>query len=244
MGMGNTGVARNQNNQSIKNTAHLALLDNNSIYLSYRNFYFVEGLNYLQVTGNYKTGNKSAISIGLSKEGSTELSETLVNLNYARKIFNKGAIGIGVSFYHEGKVETKSINTIIPNIGLQIEAIPSLTLGLQLNNPIPYQHEGIETIPGSYNFGACYKINELVYLSSEISLSSNEETLTKFGIEYFPIHQISLRTGYIENGSITFGISYDPNKQIRIETAYELHPILRSSIGIGINYTFINNDKK
>ncbi|MEP7197484.1 MAG: hypothetical protein ABI851_13260 [Saprospiraceae bacterium] len=238
LSMGRTGVALKNNSNFINNVAHLSLLKNSGVYANYRSYYLIEGLSQINLQAFTSRSDKNAWGIQIQRDGSKELNENLFGIAYSRKFGENSSIGISANYLNKNYPESKNESAIFPGIGMQIQIIPKLTLSTQINNPLPISSKNLAKIPSQFKFGACYQIYTQLQFTTEFQLVTNQETDLKFGLEYLPNPNFALRTGYIFNGTVSFGIGYRYKENLILDSACELHPVLGTSLGFGIEAMF------
>ncbi|MCC6815235.1 MAG: hypothetical protein IT267_02360 [Saprospiraceae bacterium] len=234
-GMGQTGVAAQNPTNFINNTAHLYFIRNTSIHANYQNYYFINGLNQINIQGSIPVLNGS-FGIHLSHDGSREFNEKIIGLAYARKIATNSSIGFQINGLSRNQLESGNTFTLIPSLGAVIRIIPSLTLASQINNPLPIEKNKKPIAGTQFKIGLNYQIYKLLFLQTEVKNTSNQPTRLHIGIEYCPSEMFQIRTGYISNGIISFGVGIKFKERLVLDFGHEIHPKLGHSSSLGLAY--------
>ncbi len=240
LGMAGCGVAIHNPHNFINNTAHVGLINKNGIYANYKTYYFINGLNQINLQGILSINKNSSFGLQLSHDGSPEFNEKIIGLAYGRKIARGSYIGIQLNSLFRSQIESGNSFTLSPSLGASIQLIPRLTLATQINNPIPIQENNKPIASSQFKIGCNFQVYSQFNILLELKNNSHQPTHLHIGMEYSPIHYFTFRTGYSSFGNINFGASINVKKSLSLELGYEQHQILKQSSALGISYLFNN----
>ncbi len=100
IGAGSSGIASNETAFAvILNPAKLAYVRNPEIYLYYRNFYLIQGLDQISLAANLRFG-KIPFGFSVERFGNTLYSEYTLSAAGAFEIIDSLSVGCKINFYH------------------------------------------------------------------------------------------------------------------------------------------------
>jgi len=237
--MGNTSVCLKDLWSAGNNQAGLASIESPSIGINYSNKYLLKGTDLKGIVFAYPLMS-GVFGLSAAMFGSNLFNQKNVGLAYAR---NFGNISAGFQFnYLSTHISEDYGSKGIFNLeaGIQIKFLKNIILGAHVYNPTrsklaAYNDERISSI---YKSGISWSPSDKVIICTEIEKDLNMPSVFKFGIEYKPLKQISLRSGFCSTSSLAnfgFGLNLD---HFIIDIASSFHPVLGYSPMLSISYIF------
>jgi hypothetical protein len=167
-----------------------------------------------------------AFGLQLHSFGFETYNEQKICLSYARKLFDKVAIGVQFGYLNTRIPEYGNQGVLTTEIGLQAEVLENLWLGANLSNPLPVKLTETEYLPTQLNLGLTYHFSEKLQISTAVHKDFEYPASVRAGFNYRIIQPISLRLGIstqpIEN---SFGIGIHL-KQFDLDFAVAYHQLL------------------
>ena len=179
-------------------------------------------------------------SVGGYFYGTSFFHRIQISLGYARNLGKGILIGIRVDYSQIYMREYGTKRMYNPHLSLTYQPLKKLKLGLGLHHPIPYSlHKGVHnTIFPNVYLGVTYLPGEKIRAGIEYVQGIMAKPVIKTGIEYDPLTQLSLQTGYCSDGHrVSLGVSC-MWKQLEIQTACVWQPTAGFSPGLSFLFHF------
>jgi hypothetical protein len=161
-----------------------------------------------------------------------------IGVTYARKIFEKVALGVQFNYQNFRISEYGNKGVLSGEIGIQAEVLENLWLGAVLINPFRVQTVQNEQLSTRLNAGLTYHFSEKVQLSAAVHKDFEYKASARVGLNYRLIQPLSLRLGIgtnpVENG---FGVGVHL-KSIDLDFAVAYHQILGFTPAFSAVYHF------
>ena len=123
VGTGSSGIASEETAFSvIINPAKLSFINKSNIFLYYRNFYLIRGLDQISLAANLRFG-KIPFGFAIDRFGNDLYSEYTVSAASAFEIIDSLSIGCKINFYH---LQIKNYNSA-SSYGISLSAIYKVT---------------------------------------------------------------------------------------------------------------------
>jgi hypothetical protein len=236
--MGNASVCL-KDNWAIGNNQAGLLVKEPTAGIYYSNRYLLKGTDLKGFMVAYPT-SKGVFGFSTSMFGGNLFNQKKLGLTYSQSF---GNISAGLQFNYLSTHIAEDYGTKgIFNIegGIQIKVLKNVLIGAHVYNPTrsklaDYNDERESSI---YKSGIAWYLSDKVILCSEIEKDLNLSSVFKTGLEYKPIKQLSLRTGFISNSTLAsfgFGLNFD---HFTIDVASSFHPLLGYSPQFSFSYNF------
>lgn len=223
------------------NPASHGFVDARYVTLQYANRFGVKELS--TYAGSVNVPNKY-LNAGLyiSRFGFDAYHETSISLNLYRKLSDFISLGVRINYLnlrYSDKEPSKSM--VSADIGVLVQPIEHLRLSVLAINPlrtdIKIGGEKSE-IPVILLVGASYEVGESFLLTAEVEKDFKYPFVCKFGMEYSPIQQLSIRAGiYGKPFTPTFGVGINIRPFV-VDIAFSRHPVLGFSSYCGLRFDF------
>lgn len=246
LGMAGITASKNDPYPAFNHPALLAFSEKKSISISMQSRYFMEGLNFMGIAGNYQLKKDGVIGVGCGSIGNRHYNESLVKLTWSKKFNPKLSIGISTDYFRLQIPENqkKVMHKVMVELGAFYQFNHRLYFAVKLFNPgrtrlAEYQNE---RLPFLINSSCFFTLNEHLNLAAEWEQSMGASGMARFGLEY------KWKEGALFNAGI-FGKPFNPGcgisldrKNIRIQISCVYHPYLGINSGIGLTaFQFGNN---
>ncbi len=180
----------------------------------------------------------------LQNFGIAEFNEQKVGLAYARKLLDNFRLGIQFDFLNTQIQDYGSKGILTFEIGLQIDLLPDLQLGLHAYSPMQVELIEGELIPTIYSVGVAYLASEKVTVNAELMKDIDYPVRFRAGVEYQMLEQFYFRVGMASAPTlVTLGVGIALEKGLTIDIASTYHQFLGISPSIAILYNFRNYSK-
>ena len=223
------------------NPASYGFMSSRHVSLQYVNRYGVKELSsyagMVNLPNKYLDGG-----LYVSRFGFDAYHETMVGLNVYKKLSRLISLGIRVNYLNLHYSERESNKSVITgDIGVLFSPLEHLNLSVLALNPLNIEYkvgeEKVE-IPIVLSVGASYEIAEYFLITGEVEKDFMHPVVCKFGMEYNPIKQLSVRAGMSGKPFVpSFGTGVHLG-QFTVDIAFSKHPVLgfRSCCGLQFNF--------
>ncbi|MBK7231420.1 MAG: hypothetical protein IPH93_03925 [Saprospiraceae bacterium] len=233
-----TGVVTLNPTSAINNPAHAALTDFHQVGLISHPYIRTSELSFVSLHSSFKLSPKQGIGIILQREGSTHLNEFLAGINFGQKLGEHSSLGIGLSMISKQFPESKNALGLIPEIGIQTQLFPQLTMAVLLRNPIPIEIQKGTRFQSDYRLGLCYQPSKGLQLYFGGQKSGTLDPDAHLGVEYQIVKRLQIRFGAKTSGSFSFGTGILFRKNLIFDLLADIHMRLGPRLGIGLNWLF------
>ncbi|MDB5263546.1 MAG: hypothetical protein JWQ14_2829 [Adhaeribacter sp.] len=203
------------------------------------NRFNLKELSTVTLQGVYPLTKGGAAGIELARFGDKLFNEQKLGLAYAHQI-GPVSLGLKATLLQIHLEESGSRRAVALSFGGQSEIIPKLTFGAHIFNfnqakLARFQNERFPTVMQA---GLAYKPGTKLLLSVETEKDLEQSADFKSGLEYKPIAQLALRTGFsTARKAATAGIGFTSNN-IAIDYALGSHSVLGISNFLSVSYQF------
>ncbi len=237
-GLGNASVTLYDVWSTSNNQAGLAYIKNISAGIDYEERFLVKELSLksVAVALPLKSG---VFGISTSSFGYNLYSENKYGIAFAKSFGTAIAAGIQLDYFNT-KIAEGYGSTGIPvvEMGLQARLTKNIILGSHLFNPTKaklanYNNERIPTI---MRLGLAYEFSDKIFVVTEVQKDIVYSPFFKLGIEYKPIKELYLRTGFCTTpAASTFGFGL-LLKKLKLDFASSFDSVLGFTPCAGLIY--------
>lgn len=196
----------------------------------YENRYFLPSLNTVLLQAGYMNEYVN-VGIGYSFFGHAKYQEMIAGVTLARS-FGRFSMGLQANYltlYCGDNLGYRG--AFIPQIGVTVNILPTLTIGVHCFNPFVQTlkiEEGIRRkLPAIYSIGLDYCWEDQVRWSVQADYDVNNTYRIATGLEWQVIERLMLKVGVYYHqqwiGCIGLAVTWD---KLRLDTNFELHPLL------------------
>ncbi len=226
----NMQTARTDNWTCFHNPASLVQPAGWQLAAQYENRYLLSSLNTAMLQMGY-TNEHVNVGVGYSFFGYAKYQEMMAGLALARS-FGRFSIGLQANYltlYCGDELGYKG--TFIPQVGVTVDVLPELTIGLHGFNPfvqtIAIEDEVERRLPAIYSLGLNYQWKEVLHWSVQADYDVNSTYRIATGLEWQAIERLVVKVGvYYQQqfvGCMGVAVTWD---RLRLDTNFELHPLL------------------
>lgn len=223
------------------NPASYGLSPSRCAAIQYVNRYGVKELSTYAGTINLPNKYLDA-GLYVSRFGFDAYHETMVGLNVYKKLSRLISLGIRVNYlnlHYSDKESNKS--GITGDLGIFINPLDNFNVSVLAFNPlrtdIKIGEEKIE-IPVILSVGVSYEIARTFLLTGEIEKDFRYPVVCKFGMEYNPVKQLSVRAGMFGKPfTPSFGVGVHVS-QFTVDISFSKHPVLGFRSCCGLQFMF------
>ena len=226
----NIQTARTDDWSSFHNPASMVQEHGWQLAAQYENRYFLSSLNtaMLQVAYCNKYVN---VGIGYSFFGYSKYQEMMAGVAFARS-FGKFSIGLQANYltlYCGDELGYKG--TVIPQIGMTVNVLPELTIGVHGFNPfvqvLAIEDQVERKLPAIYSVGMDYCWQKVLHWSVQADYDIQASWRVAMGLEWQAIERLVVKVGaYYQQqfvGCMGVAVTWD---RLRLDANFELHPLL------------------
>ncbi len=237
--MGNAALTFTDINAAYVNQAGLAFLEELSFGVYGERRFLAEGLNSFLFAAAYPNEKIGTFGLTVNYFGYNNYNEQKIGLAYARKLAQNISLGVQLDYLGTRIPQYGAASTFTFEIGLLAKLNEQFSIAAHTYNPIHAQVAGLDRLPSLVNIGLAYQPSEKVLLIAELEKDIYDFPLMgKFGVEYRPIHALSVRVGVqaaAEATQMSFGLGlYLQSLCIDIATSY--HQVLGFTPSFGLSY--------
>ncbi len=178
----------------------------------------------------------------VSRYGFDKYNETMVSMNFYKKLSGYISLGIRINYlniHYSGRDSNKSLLT--GDIGLLTRPVKNCTFSILAINPLQTSFKvGVEEleIPSLLIVGVSYQPVDNFLLTAEIEKDFAYPVVYKTGLEYSPIHQLSVRAGMSGKPfTPSFGIGIHISS-FTVDLGFSRHPVLGFCSCCGLQFNF------
>ncbi|GEO06864.1 hypothetical protein AAE02nite_45280 [Adhaeribacter aerolatus] len=203
------------------------------------NRFNLKALSTVTLQGVYPIAKQGALGIELMRFGDKLYNEQKLGLGYAHRI-GPVSLGLKATLLQLHLEQLGSRRAVALSFGGQSEIIPKLTFGAHIFNfnqakLASYQNERFPTVMQA---GLAYQPSAKLLLSLETEKDLEHAADLKGGLEYKPITQLALRTGFsTARQAATAGVGF-VSRQFSIDYALGSHSVLGISNHLSISFGF------
>ena len=226
----NMQTARTDNWTCFHNPASLVQDAGWQLAAQYENRYFLPSLNTAMLQVGY-TNEYVNVGVGYAFFGYAKYQEMMAGVALARS-FGRFSIGLQANYltlYCGDELGYKG--TFIPQIGVTVNVLPELTIGVHGFNPfvqtIAIDDQVRRRLPAVYSLGLDYRWKEVLHWSVQADYDVHNTYRIATGVEWQAIERLVVKVGvYYEQqfvGCIGVAVTWD---RLRLDANFELHPLL------------------
>jgi hypothetical protein len=178
----------------------------------------------------------------ISKYGFDAYNETMVGLNFYKQLSKLICLGVRMNYsgIHYSDDEP-DVAAFTGDIGVLIRPADILNISLLIVNPLRTElkmGEEIAQLPNILTMGVSFQPEELFLLTAEIEKDFALPAIYKFGIEYEPIKELSVRAGmWTKPFTPSFGVGLNL-QPFTLNMAFSKHPVLGFNSCCGLQFNF------
>ena len=223
------------------NPASYGFLSCRSFSLEYMNRYGIKELSSFAGIVNYPNQYLNA-GVYISRYGFDAYNETLLSLNFYKKLSQIISLGIRMNYLgiHYSDKEPDA-GTFTGDVGMLMHPADNLNLSFLITNPLRTEIQmGEEStqLSNVLTMGISYQPEDVFLLTAEIEKDFALPVIYKFGMEYTPIKEFSVRAGMWKKPfTPSFGIGLNINPFI-INLAFSSHPTLGFNSCCALQFNF------
>lgn len=237
-GMGGTGLNFHDVNSVFLNQAGLAKVKSTSATVFAERRFLNSPIQSLAGAVAYPT-DFGTFGLTLQNFGIAEFNEQKVGLAYSRNLFDNFRLGIQFNFLNTQIQDYGSKGIFTFEIGLQVDLLPDLQLGLHAYSPMQIELIEGETIPTIYSAGIAYLASEKVTVNAELVKDIDYPIRFRSGVEYQMLDQFYFRVGMATAPTlVTLGIGVVLENGLTVDVASSYYQFLGISPSVGITYNF------
>ena len=234
--MGGTGAVTSHSSSIFANPAGIGLSNEKSLLLQAENRFLLGSLNTVQA-GFILPTETSRFGFRLRHFGTADYRDQEAALIYGRPLAKGLHLGGGLHLRQQRIPEFGSKQWITFSLGVQVQLIPSLTLGAMVFNPIRQKVTPNEFQPSILSVGIRYEPSEQIQLIAEVEKDIDFPARFKAGMEYKIGDILVLRTGIrTAPANFTFGVGIPVGKHITIDIGAWQHQQLGTSPLFNLRY--------
>lgn len=226
----NMQTARTDSWSCFQNPASLVQPSGWQLAAQYENRYFLSSLNTAMLQVGY-TNEHVNVGVGYSFFGYSKYQEMMAGVAFARS-FGKFSIGLQANYlmlYCGDELGYKG--TFIPQIGMTVNVLPELTIGLHGFNPfvqvLTIDDQVERKLPAIYSVGMDYCWQKVLHWSVQADYDVQASWRIATGVEWQAIERLVVKVGaYYQQqfvGCMGVAVTWD---RLRLDTNFELHPLL------------------
>ena len=226
----NMQTARTDSWSCFQNPASLVQPSGWQLAAQYENRYFLSSLNTAMLQVGY-TNEHVNVGVGYSFFGYSKYQEMMAGVAFARS-FGKFSIGLQANYltlYCGDELGYKG--TFIPQIGMTVNVVPELTIGLHGFNPfvqvLTIDDQVERKLPAIYSVGMDYCWQKVLHWSVQADYDVQASWRIATGVEWQAIERLVVKVGaYYQQqfvGCMGVAVTWD---RLRLDTNFEFHPLL------------------
>ena len=226
----NMQTARTDSWSCFQNPASLVQPSGWQLAAQYENRYFLSSLNTAMLQVGY-TNEHINVGVGYSFFGYSKYQEMMAGVAFARS-FGKFSIGLQANYltlYCGDELGYKG--TFIPQIGMTVNVLPELTIGLHGFNPfvqvLTIDDQVERKLPAIYSVGMDYCWQKVLHWSVQADYDIQASWRIATGVEWQAIERLIVKVGaYYQQqfvGCMGVAVTWD---RLRLDANFELHPLL------------------
>lgn len=223
------------------NPASSGFILNKSFSLEYLNRFGIKELSSFGCILNYP--NKY-LNTGLyvSRYGFSDYNETSFSANFYKALSKTVSLGIRMNYLgiHYSDKE-QDATSLTGDVGLLVRTSDYLNLSFLVINPLRTEikmGEESAQLSNVLTMGISFQPEDMFLLTGEIEKDFAQPVIYKFGMEYVPVKELSLRAGMWTkpfSPSFGFGLNLNP---FTVNMAFNNHPVLGFNSCCGLQFNF------
>jgi hypothetical protein len=223
------------------NPASYGFLPSRFLSLEYMNRYGIKELSSFAATVNYPNPYLNS-GMYVSRYGFDAYNETLFSLNFYKTLSKVISLGVRMNYMgiHYSEKEPDA-GTLTGDVGVLMHPSDYLNLSLLITNPLRTEIQmGEESaqLPNVLKMGISFQPEEMFLLTAEVEKDFALPVIYKFGMEYSPIKELSLRVGmWRKPFTPSFGMGLNLNPFI-VNLAFSSHPVLGFNSCCALQFNF------
>ena len=235
-GMGKTGLTYPGISQAFNNQALLSDIKNFSVMANYDSRFNLKELATRRLSAVVPAGNVT-LGTTYSYFGYSDFNRSLVGLAAGMNLSKYFSAGVEIDYIKEHSFDEYNDNhSITFAIGMLAHITTNTDIGFHLFNPLPNILRD-KNIPMVVEVGVGHHLSSSLFITAEMSMTSEEKPIYKFGFDYETVKNFWLRGGYVtEDNSFCFGVGYKM-KVISFDLAFVTHEYLGLSSSASIIIT-------
>ncbi len=234
--MGNTGLTFTDIHSGISNQAGLAYLKAPAVSVGAHQKFLINDLQLFTLMAAYPT-QSGTFGLQVNYFGFDLYNEQKIGIAYSRRLFDNLSIGAQIDFLNTRIEEFGSKGLFTFELGLQAKVLEDLYIGAHIYNPIRQEIVEDEFLPTIFSLGLGYIPSEKVEVLIEVQKNIDFPVSFRFGLQYTPIQELMLRTGFqTESTQFSMGAGYVIKKLLVIDIAANYHQILGFTPSVGLTY--------
>jgi len=234
--LGNATIAASNEHSAMNNQAGILSVDKWAFTAGAINLYGLSTLNLLSASGIYKINARNAMSLSIKHLGDSDLNTQLIGFAYARTLSKTWNLSLQVDLlsFQARNFGSRLIPTV--EIGSVYDVNKKVHVGFHIFNPFGQALTPQEDISAIVRGGVLYDLSKKVSISAEVEKDIVLDFRVKVGIDYRPIKNVHIRTGFTtQESQFSFGLAYGFGKY-KIHGVASVHPTLGVSTGGEISY--------
>lgn len=235
-GMGNTGVGFQDINSIFGNQAGLASLEQTS-FMAFGESRFLDfGIRSVGAAAAIPV-NAGTFGLALQYFGLEEYNEQKVGLAYARKLFQKFAIGVQFDYLRLRAQDYGSRGLFTFEAGIQSQLTKKLVIGFYTYSPVRVNIIEDEDLPTIFKLGGALQVSSKLSIAAELEKDIDFPLEFHLGLEYAILKAFFLRVGVqTEPSELSVGFGYHLKEQFKFDIAATYHQFLGITPGFSISY--------
>jgi len=224
--LGNTSVAHRDIYGVFSNPAGLLELSNWGIAVMGEQRFLLPEIRLMGVAAAINS-DLGAFGLYTHRFGIEAYHEQQFGIQYARALFEKFNMGIGMDLLHTRIPDYGGQINLTGHIGLQAHFSEPLWLGMYLFNPFRIKRNNGEYLPSMLRVGFTYQPSSKVLLTGEAEKDIDFPLRWKGGLEYQYFDLLALRVGFSTHPvQATMGAGLSWEKRWQLDFALQWHQIL------------------
>ena len=226
----NIQTSRTDNWTCFQNPASLIQPIGWQLAAQYENRYFLPSLNTALLQAAY-TNKYVNVGVGYSFFGYAKYQEMITGIALARS-FGKFSIGLQANYltlYYGDELGYKG--AFIPQVGVTVNILPTLTMGVHCFNPfiqtMKIQENVHRDLPAIYSVGLDYCWQQILRWSLQADYDVKNTYRIATGLEWQAIELLMVKIGvYYQQqwiGCMGLAVTWE---KLRLDANFELHPLL------------------
>lgn len=222
---------------SMANPAGIAAADSLGLEISYGNPFSLSGYHRLAGGLVLPFGEVSAISASVRQERVASLRNSVVTLAYARQLSSRLRLGLQADWVQIAIDGFGNQTAIVPEIGLQYEAIRQVTLSAHIVAPGEIELVEGQPIPSQLDVGMLYQPSRNVDCHLAIRKIVDRPAEVVAAVDYEMHPRLAFRLGAnAGTGSFTAGASLGITETMMANLAFVYHDRLGATPVAGFHF--------
>ncbi|WP_321439118.1 hypothetical protein [uncultured Bacteroides sp.] len=223
------------------NPSSYGFLPSRSLSLGYVSRYGIKELSSFACTVNYPNQYLNG-AMYISRYGFDAYNETIVGFNFYKKLSQLISLGMRINYLgvHYSDKESDA-GILMGDVGVLMCPADNLNLSFLVINPLRTEikiGEENTQLANVLTMGISYQPKEMFLLTAEIEKDFALPTIYKFGMEYTPVKELSVRTGmWTKPFTPSFGVGLNLHPFI-FNLAFTNHPVLGFQSCCALQFNF------